>query len=162
MGAKVLIVEDEPELLALMVDAFRKADIEVYAAGNGEIGIELFHSIQPDLVVTDIVMPAKEGMSLIMDIRRGLFDAPVIAISGGGVRGSKDYLRWAKELGADLVLQKPFRSSVLLMMARMLMAKGRILGAATDAAETGASRAAPAFDHDPVDDLFDDPSLKAL
>jgi DNA-binding response OmpR family regulator len=150
MGAKVLLVDDEPELLALMADAFRKADLEVYAAGNGEIGIELFHGVQPDLVVTDIVMPAKEGMALIMDIRRGLFDVPVIAISGGGTRACKDYLRWARELGADLVLQKPFRTSVLLMMARLLMAKDRVLAGAPEAPR------------DPADDLFDDPSPRAL
>ena len=123
MSKKVLIVEDEPELLALMGDAFRKADIEVYLAGNGETGLELFDSIQPDLVITDIVMPAKEGVSLIIDIKRSPFNVPVIAISGGGARGCKDYLRWAKELGADLVLQKPFRMSVLLMMTRFLMEK---------------------------------------
>ena len=123
MSKKVLIVEDEPELLALLGEAFRKADIEVYLASNGETGLELFDSIQPDLVITDIVMPAKEGVSLIIDIKRSPFDVPVIAISGGGARGCKDYLRWAKELGADLVLQKPFRMSVLLMMTRFLMEK---------------------------------------
>ena len=123
MGKKVLIVEDEPELLALMAATFRKADIEVYTAGNGEVALELFRHIQPDLVITDIVMPAKEGVSLIMDIKKSLYDAPVIAISGGGTRSCKDYLRWAKELGAALVLQKPFRMSILLMMARFLMEK---------------------------------------
>jgi DNA-binding response OmpR family regulator len=123
MGKKVLIVDDEPELLALMADTFRKADIEVYTAGNGEVALELFHHIRPDLVITDIVMPAKEGVSLIMDIRKSLPDASVIAISGGGTRSCKDYLRWAKELGAALVLQKPFRMSILLMMARFLMEK---------------------------------------
>jgi DNA-binding response OmpR family regulator len=123
MSRKVLIVDDEAELLTLMGDAFRKADIEVYLASNGETGLELFHSVQPDLVITDIVMPAKEGVSLIIDIKRSLFDVPVIAISGGGARGCKDYLRWARELGADLVLQKPFRMSVLLMMSRFLMEK---------------------------------------
>ena len=86
MGKTVLIVEDEPELLALMASAFRKADVEVYTAGNGEVAMELFHSVQPDLVITDIVMPAKEGVSLIMDIKKAGSDAPVIAISGGGTR----------------------------------------------------------------------------
>lgn len=123
MSKKVLIIEDEPELLALMGDAFRKADIEVYLAGNGETGLELFENVRPELVITDIVMPAKEGVSLIIDIKRSPFDVPVVAISGGGARACKDYLRWAKELGADLVLQKPFRMSVLLMMARLLMEK---------------------------------------
>lgn len=123
MGMKVLIVEDEPELLAIMAGAFRKGGIEVFTAGNGELGLELYRAVRPDLVITDIVMPAKEGVSLIIDIKKSPFQAPIIAISGGGARASRDYLRWAKELGAALVLQKPFRMSILLMMARFLVEK---------------------------------------
>ena len=149
MSKKVLIVEDEPELLALMGDAFRKADIEVYLAGNGETGLELFDSIQPDLVITDIVMPAKEGVSLIIDIKRSPYNVPVVAISGGGARGCKDYLRWAKELGADLVLQKPFRMSVLLMMARFLMEKSAMT------VTPRIAEPAPEFAHPDLTDLTD-------
>ena len=158
MGKKVLIVEDEPELLAMMADAFRRADLEVYTAGNGEVALELFHTIHPDLVITDIVMPAKEGVSLIMDIRKTGSDAPVIAISGGGTRSCKDYLRWAKELGAALVLQKPFRMSILLMMARFLMEKAahaappEIFPAETYPVLATARAAA-----DPLDELFEEP-----
>ena len=159
MGKKVLIVEDEPELLAMMADAFRKAGIEVFTAGNGEVALELFNTVQPDLVITDIVMPAKEGVALIMDIKRTGSDAPVIAISGGGTRACKDYLRWAKELGAALVLQKPFRMSILLMMARFLMEKA----AAAAGSRPGQSRPVPNRPSPPADladlleDLFDEP-----
>lgn len=164
MGKKVLIVEDEPELLALMADTFRKADIEVYTAGNGELALELFHHIHPDLVITDIVMPAKEGVSLIIDIKKSLSDAPVIAISGGGTRSCKDYLRWAKELGAALVLQKPFRMSILLMMARFLMEKAAAHPASAPT-PTRSVQAQPAPAQSPraaergdlFDDLFEDP-----
>ena len=170
MTRKVLIVEDEPELLAMMAEAFRKARLEVYTAGNGDLALELFHSVHPDLVITDIVMPAKEGMALIIDIKKSLFDAPVIAISGGGTKSCKDYLRWAKELGAALVLQKPFRMSILLMMARFLMEKAAHGALAeTFPAQTypdqtypdqtyavpAAARSAGASD--PFDDLFDEP-----
>jgi DNA-binding response OmpR family regulator len=160
MSRKVLIVEDEPELLTLMADSFRRADIEVYTARNGEVGLELFRTIRPDLVITDIVMPAKEGVSLIMDIKKTGWDAPVIAISGGGTRACRDYLRWAKELGAALVLQKPFRMSILLMMARFLMEKAAHAApvksipalVAVRAAHAGATGAG-----DPFDDLFEEP-----
>ena len=160
MSRKVLIVEDEPELLTVMADCFRRADIEVYTARNGEVGLELFRAVQPDLVITDIVMPAKEGVSLIMDIRKTGSDAPVIAISGGGTRSCKDYLRWAKELGAALVLQKPFRMSILLMMARFLMEKAAhaaapvIYPADTYPVLAAARTGGPG---DPLDDLFEEP-----
>ena len=153
MGKKVLIVEDEPELLAMMADAFRRADLEVYTAGNGEVALELFHTIHPDLVITDIVMPAKEGVALIMDIKRSAYDAPVIAISGGGTRACKDYLRWAKELGAALVLQKPFRMSILLMMARFLMEKAAVAAARPVPGRPLPNRPAPPVE---LADLFED------
>ena len=165
MSRKVLIVEDEPELLTVMADCFRRADIEVYTARNGEVGLELFRAIQPDLVITDIVMPAKEGVSLIMDIRKTGSDAPVIAISGGGARSCKDYLRWAKELGAALVLQKPFRMSILLMMARFLMEKAAHAAAPVIyPAETYPVLAAvrTAGHGDPLDELFDEPFGSSL
>jgi DNA-binding response OmpR family regulator len=153
MSRKVLIVEDEPELLTLMADAFRRADIEVYTARNGEVGLELFRAVRPDLVITDIVMPAKEGVSLIIDIKKTDSNVPVIAISGGGARSCKDYLHWAKELGAALVLQKPFRMSILMMMARFLMEKA----AHAAPAQTCPAFAAPRAGGDPFDELFDEP-----
>lgn len=162
MSKKVLIVEDEPELLTLMADSFRRADFEVYTARNGELGLELFRTVKPDLVITDIVMPAKEGVSLIIDIKRTGSDAPVIAISGGGTRSCKDYLRWAKELGAALVLQKPFRMSILLMMARFLMEKAAHGAsaqslAAQGLAAQGLAALAARSQADPLDDLFEEP-----
>lgn len=165
MSRKVLIVEDEPELLTLMADFFRRADLEVYTARNGEVGLELFRTVHPDLVITDIVMPAKEGVSLIMDIKRTGSDVPVIAISGGGTKSCKDYLRWAKELGAALVLQKPFRMSILLMMARFLMEKAEH-GALAEhfPAQTYPAQTYPVLATarstgagDPFDDLFEEP-----
>jgi DNA-binding response OmpR family regulator len=160
MSRKVLIVEDEPELLTLMAESFRRADVEVYTARNGEVGLEMFRAVQPDLVITDIVMPGKEGVSLIMDIKKAGFEAPVIAISGGGTRSCKDYLRWAKELGAALVLQKPFRMSILLMMARFLMEKAAHATLAQSfPAQTYPPPAAPRLTGagDPFDDLFEEP-----
>jgi DNA-binding response OmpR family regulator len=123
MGRKVLIVDDEPQLLSLLGEAFRKSDLEVYLARNGDVALELYNSVYPDLVITDIVMPAKEGVSLIIDIKKSLFHTPIIAMSGGGARGCGDYLRWAAEFGADLVLPKPFRTSTLLLMASVLLEK---------------------------------------
>jgi len=121
MGNKVLIIEDDPALLALMGDAFRNSGADVFLARDGSVGMELFEMAEPDLVITDIVMPAKVGVSVIVDIRKSLSDVPLIAISGGGSRGCKSYLLWAKEFGADIVVPKPFRMSILLLMAKQLM-----------------------------------------
>ena len=144
MSRKVLVIDDDPALLALMGAALRKSGLEVFLAGNGEVGMELFETVHPDLVVTDIVMPAKEGVSLIIDIKRSLFETRLIAISGGGVRGSKDYLRWAKELGADATLHKPFRMSVLLMIVHQLIEEAQ--GRPCDARGPAARDEPPALD----------------
>jgi DNA-binding response OmpR family regulator len=121
MSDRVLLIEDDPTVLALMQAAFAKGDYEVFSATNGKAGIEMFHSVSPDLVITDIVMPEREGMSVIIEVKKSLFDCGLIAISGGGERGRMAYLRWAKELGADLVIRKPFRMSMLLWMAHELL-----------------------------------------
>lgn len=123
MGKKVLIIDDDPALLAQMGEAFRKNNFDVFLARDGQAGIEMFESIQPDLVITDIVMPAKEGVSVIIDIKKSGSDVLLIAMSGGGARGCKNYLRWAKELGANVAIEKPFRMSTFLMIAKQLISE---------------------------------------
>jgi DNA-binding response OmpR family regulator len=121
MTKRVLLIEDDPAILALMREAFVRHGFETYCAENGRIGIDMYHALNPDLVVTDIVMPEKEGMAVIIEVRKSLFETKIIAISGGGETGRMAYLRWAKELGADLVIRKPFRMSMLLWMAQEVL-----------------------------------------
>ncbi|MEI9889911.1 MAG: response regulator [Caulobacteraceae bacterium] len=100
MGKKVLIVEDEPELLAIMAAAFARRSWRSTPPATANWRWSCSTPSGPTWVITDIVMPAKEGMALIMDIKKSPSDAPVIAISGGGTRACRDNLRWAKELGS--------------------------------------------------------------
>lgn len=123
MGKKVLIMDDDAALLTQMGDAFRKSQFEVYLAHDGQQGFDLFQIVRPDLVITDIVMPSKEGVSVVIDIKRIAPETLIIAMSGGGVRGFKNYLRWAKELGADVAIEKPFRMSTFLMVAKQLLSE---------------------------------------
>ena len=126
MSARVLLIEDDPAILSLMHEAFQRNGFETYCAANGRSGLEMFHALDPDLVVTDIVMPEKEGMEVIMEVRKSLFETKIIAISGGGEKGRTAYLRWAKELGADLVIRKPFRVSMLLWMAQEVLGEASL------------------------------------
>lgn len=119
-GATVLIVEDDPDLLHLMTQAFVRAGFNTHAAQNGRVGVRLLGELQPDLMITDIVMPDMEGIATIIEGKRCSPDTRVIAISGGGKYGRSDnFLQWAEELGADEVLAKPFAMSSLVVAARL-------------------------------------------
>jgi DNA-binding response OmpR family regulator len=67
----------------------------------------MFRSEKPDLVITDIIMPEKEGIQTITEIRREQPDAKIIAVSGGGRVGNTDFLKIARSLGADDAVAKP-------------------------------------------------------
>ncbi|MGZ6039477.1 MAG: response regulator transcription factor [Phenylobacterium sp.] len=119
---KVLVVEDDPDLLTLLTGAFVREGFQTFSAANGRLGVEMVKTLQPDLMVTDIVMPEMEGIGAILEARRWSPATKVIAISGGGHYGrSENFLGWAHELGADEVLAKPFRMSSLIMAARVVL-----------------------------------------
>jgi CheY-like chemotaxis protein len=119
----VLVIDDDAELLQLMVAAFRRAGFKAYSAANGRIGVQMLGALKPDLVVTDIVMPEKEGIATIIEARQAAPDAPVIAISGGGAYGRHNvFLQWAEELGAAAVMAKPFPMSSLVETAQRVLA----------------------------------------
>jgi CheY-like chemotaxis protein len=121
-GLKVLLVEDDPDLLVLLNAAFTREGFQTFSARNGRQGVQMLRSLQPDLMVTDIVMPEMEGIGAILEARRSGVATKVIAISGGGQYGrSQNFLEWARELGADEVLAKPFRMSSLITAARLVL-----------------------------------------
>jgi DNA-binding response OmpR family regulator len=120
-SGKVLLIDDDAALLGLMAHAFSAAGYTTLTAENGRKGLLLLDTFKPDLVVTDIVMPEMEGIGAILQIRRKPKPPKIIAISGAGPGGRQNYLSWAKHLGADEVLAKPFRMSQLVTMASHLI-----------------------------------------
>ena len=120
-GGKVLLIDDDPALLWLMGQAFQAAGYQTLSAENGRQGLRLLDAYEPDLVVTDIVMPEMEGIGAIMQIRRKASPPKIIAISGAGPGGRRNYLSWAKHLGADAVLAKPFRMSQIVALSDRLI-----------------------------------------
>ena len=90
-------------------------------ADNGEIGLELFKKYSPDLVITDIIMPEKEGLEIIREMKKLKPELKIIAISGGGRISADNYLNTAKSFGADRAFQKPFKQSVIVGAVRELL-----------------------------------------
>ncbi len=118
---RVLLIDDDAALLGLMAQAFAAAGYTIFTAENGRKGLLAVDSFRPDLVVTDIVMPEMEGIGAILQIKRKPKPPKIIAISGAGPGGRRDYLSWAKHLGADEVLAKPFRMAQVVTLAGRLI-----------------------------------------
>jgi YesN/AraC family two-component response regulator len=99
-----------------------KAGYEVDLAANGREGLELFVKESADLVITDIIMPDKEGLELILEMKKLSPELKIIAISGGGRISPESYLECARHFGAERVFQKPFRQQELVSAVGELMA----------------------------------------
>jgi CheY-like chemotaxis protein len=119
--AKILVVDDEPEIRRLLRTWLEEERYEVFEAKDGVQAIELCEQVQPDLVITDIYMPNKEGLGLIRKLRSGNSGAKVIAMTGGSSIDSSDPLLVAEMLGAQLLVRKPFTNNEMLeAVARIL------------------------------------------
>jgi DNA-binding response OmpR family regulator len=86
----------------------------VTEARDGREGLDYFYRSGADLVITDIVMPEKEGFEVLMELRKVRPPVKLIAMSGGGRQSPADVLNIAKHLGAARVLSKPFSNDELV------------------------------------------------
>jgi len=106
---KILIVDDEPFVRDMMTAMIKPAGYDVVEAVNGAEAFNVCKKEVVDLIITDIVMPEKNGIDLIMNVKKEYPDIPIIAVSGGGgITGRYDYLEIAKLVGANNILKKPF------------------------------------------------------
>lgn len=94
---------------------------EVAVASDGDEGIEIHRANPADLVVTDILMPGKEGFETIKGLREITPELRIVAISGGGRNEPHTYLRFAQRFGADRAFSKPLDLSVLVSSIRELL-----------------------------------------
>lgn len=118
----VLIIDDDVEFLKQMAVAFAGGGYSVQIAPDGQLGLSRFLASPTALVVTDIIMPKREGIETIVALKRANPQVKIIAISGGYRVGPADFLDLARHLGADGVLAKPFRISALMSLAAQVLA----------------------------------------
>ena len=112
--ASILLVDDDEQFRAMLSEVLADAGYQVHEACNGQQAIEMYVGLPTDLVITDLVMPEKEGLEMITELKQLYADVRIIAISGG-TRGDKQTcLKMAKAFGAQRVLAKPFSHSELL------------------------------------------------
>lgn len=119
--ANILLIEDEQLVAATIEVVLMKAGHTVMLASNGDAGLQKFDEAKVDLVITDIIMPQKEGIATIRELRERS-TVPIIAISGGGRTKNFDFLRMAYKLGATEVLRKPFANAELMALITKCLA----------------------------------------
>ena len=110
---RILLVDDDELLRNVLALTLRKMGHAVVEARNGREALERCADGLPDLLLTDLIMPEKEGLETITTIRELHPAVKVIAMSGGGRGDATDYLNIARLLGADRTLQKPFTQEAM-------------------------------------------------
>ena len=117
----ILVVDDDIQVLEVMSEMLRLEGYTVSVAENGRQAVDQIRDHRFDLVITDLIMPEKEGLETIADIRKHHRLMPIIAISGGGRVGPTDYLETARFIGANATLAKPFGRQELISTVSSLL-----------------------------------------
>jgi DNA-binding response OmpR family regulator len=106
--ARIVIIEDDESIRSLLAQMLERLGHEVFEEPDGNAGLRCVETCTPDLVITDIIMPDKEGVETILELRHRFPAIKIIAMSGGGRHSATDYLQLAKKCGAGYTLAKPF------------------------------------------------------
>lgn len=126
MAARVLIADDNAEMREVLRLMLEREGYEVEEAPNGEVALQRFREKPADVVVTDILMPEKDGIQTIMELWRDYPNVKVIAISGSGGAETETHLQYARLFGAMKTFPKPVsRHELILAIEELLAAPAR-------------------------------------
>ena len=123
--AVIVIVDDDPTVRMIATELLRHDDHVVLEAEDGEEALKIIASMAVDLVVLDMLMPNKDGLETIGELRRSNPHIRILAISSGGRVGADQLLRTAMVLGADDTLVKPLRLDTFARSVARLLALPR-------------------------------------
>jgi DNA-binding response OmpR family regulator len=128
--ARILVIDDDDALRRMLRLTLEHFGHTVVEARDGKEGMCLILAANVALVITDIVMPEKEGFEVLMELRGKFPSMKVLAISGGGRNRTTDYLQMAEFLGATKVLAKPFSNEALMGAVNELLLSEAVLAQA--------------------------------
>ena len=117
----ILVVDDDEMVRDAIASALKRSGYSVLEAADGREAADRFKLDPVDLVITDILMPERDGLETIQSLSRGTDSVPIIAMTGLSCRSSL-YLEMARTFGAVRVLEKPFELSELIRVTRELLA----------------------------------------
>ena len=110
----ILIIDDNSDFRETLRDILKKKGYRILEASDGSDGIRIFRENTVDLIITDIIMPGKEGIETIIELRNEFPDIKIIAVSGGGRNTPDAYLPLAKDFGVKYTFPKPLEINKLL------------------------------------------------
>lgn len=119
--AKILLVEDDDLVRDMLTQVLQRASHDVTTAANGEEATDYLQHAEPDIMITDIIMPKKSGITLISEVKNRHPNLEIIAISGGGRLDPTGYLDLSETLGASVSFEKPIDNTALLMAIDLLL-----------------------------------------
>lgn len=119
----LLLIEDDDLFRDALARALAEHGYKVIQAPDGEQGVRLFRAAPTDLVITDMVMPNKEGLETVAELRREDPNVGIIAMSGGLAHSAPLYLKLAGAFGANRSLKKPFTLDALLTAIQEVLAE---------------------------------------
>ncbi|MCK9331353.1 MAG: response regulator [Candidatus Cloacimonetes bacterium] len=120
MLKKILIVDDEKQINNILSRYLRK-NYQVSISENGLQALSLLKKETFNLIIMDVIMPEKEGIETLIEIKNTYPNIKIIMMSGGGKIGPQSYLKIAKAVGADEVIEKPFELSDLHNIIKKLL-----------------------------------------
>ena len=121
---KVVVIDDDIQCNQLVCMILKHAGYEVRSANNGAEGLKMIMQERPDLVITDLYMPEKDGLEMIMELRQTERKIKILAISGGALNIDRaDTLDAAEMFGADAIMAKPFNVETFLNKVKELLAE---------------------------------------
>ena len=96
---RILIIDDEQQIRSMLRLMLEREGYEVVEAPDGIEGIRVYRRKPADLIITDLIMPNKDGIGMIIELRKEFPDVKIIAMSGGGLNKPEGYLKGAKNWG---------------------------------------------------------------
>ena len=120
--SSILVVDDDPAVCLLVQHVLERRGFDVSTASDGQSGLSRFAELNPDLVIIDILMPGKEGIATILEMREARPEARILAMTGGGSFAAGEVLRIAELIGADNGLKKPFAPTELIATVERCLA----------------------------------------